>query len=314
MNVNILTKSLRNYGIYFGFLGVIVIFSLSSEYFLDVYNVMNILVQSSLIAIIAVGQTFVILTGGIDLSVGSTVAFSSVSVGLLLVSGVPIWLSIILGILVGAGVGLVNGVAIAYGKIPAFIVTLGMMSIAKGGALALNSGKPVSGLPFKFETIASSELFGIPIFVFYMVAVYLIGYVVLYRLKLGRYLFAIGGNRKSTKLAGINVKKYETYAYLISGILAGLGGVLLTARLNYATPLSGGSYELDTIAATVIGGTSLAGGEGSLVGTLIGALLLGTLRNGLTLLNVVSYYQQIIIGAVIILAVFYDRMRISNRS
>ncbi len=310
--MNSLTKVLRNYGIYLGFLGIVIVFSFSSEYFLDVYNIMNILVQSSLIAIIAVGQTFVILTGGIDLSVGSTVAFSSVSTGLLLVSGTPIWLAVILGALVGAGVGLVNGIAIAYGKIPAFIVTLGMMSIAKGGALALNSGKPVSGLPFKFEAIASSDLFGIPIFVFYMAIVYVLGYIVLYKLKLGRYLFAIGGNRKSTKLAGINVKKYETYAYIISGLLAGLGGVLLTARLNYATPLSGGSYELDTIAATVIGGTSLAGGEGSLVGTLIGALLLGTLRNGLTLLNVVSYYQQIIIGAVIILAVFYDRMRVGS--
>jgi ribose transport system permease protein len=312
MNLNALTRTFRNYGIYLGFLGIVIVFSFSSPYFLDMYNIMNILVQSSLIAIIAVGQTFVILTGGIDLSVGSTVAFSSVSIGLMLVSGVPIWLAIILGTLVGAGVGLVNGISIAYGKIPAFIVTLGMMSIAKGGALALNSGRPVSGLPFAFERIASSELFGIPIFVFYMAIVYFIGYVVLYKLKLGRYLFAIGGNRKSTKLAGINVKRYETYAYLISGILAGLGGVLLTARLNYATPLSGASYELDTIAATVIGGTSLSGGEGSLVGTLIGALLLATLRNGLTLLNVVSYYQQIIIGSVIILAVFYDRMRVSK--
>ncbi|HPE69444.1 MAG TPA: ABC transporter permease [Thermotogota bacterium] len=309
MSVQTVIKILKNYGIYIGFVAIVVIFSLSSEYFLDMYNLMNILVQSSLIAIIAVGQTFVILTGGIDLSVGSTVAFSSVSVGLMLVSGVPIWMAVIFGTLIGAGVGMVNGVAIAYGKIPAFIVTLGMMSIARGAALALNSGKPVSGLPWTFERIASTEIAGIPIFVFYMIGIYLLGYLVLYRLRLGRYLFAIGGNRKSTRLAGINVKRYETSAYLISGLLAGLGGVLLTARLNYATPLSGNSYELDTIAATVIGGTSLAGGEGSLVGTLVGALLLGTLRNGLTLLNVVSYYQQIIIGSVIILAVFYDRMR-----
>ena len=305
---------LRNYGIYIGFAAIIILFSLTSEYFLDVYNITNILVQSSLIAIIAVGQTFVILTGGIDLSVGSTVALSSLSVGLLLVNGTPIWLAIILGILVGAAAGLVNGLAIAYGKIPAFIVTLGMMSIARGGALSLNSGKPVSGLPFSFEKLASTEIFGIPIFIFYVMIVYFMGYIILYRLRLGRYLFAIGGNRKSTKLAGINVPRYETLAYLMCGILAGVGGVLLTARLNYATPLAGSNYELDTIAATVIGGTSLAGGEGSLIGTLIGALLLGTLRNGLTLLNVVSYYQQIIIGSVIILAVFYDRMRTKKKA
>jgi len=307
--MNKMANILKNYGIYVGFAGIVVIFSFSSEWFLDVYNIMNILVQSSLIGIIAVGQTFVILTGGIDLSVGSIVAFSSLSVGMMLVSGLPVWLVVILGTLIGAGAGLVNGIVIAYGKIPAFIATLGMMSIARGGALALNKGKPVSGLPFGFEKIASTEIFGIPIFIFYMIAIYMIGYLVLYKLKLGRYFFAIGGNRKATKLAGINVKKYEMSAYLISGLLAGLGGVLLTARLNYATPLSGEAYELDTIAATVIGGTSLAGGEGSLIGTFIGALLLGTLRNGLTLLNVVCYYQQIIIGCVIILAVFYDRFR-----
>lgn len=302
-------KILKNYGIYIGFGVIVLIFSLASEYFLDVYNIMNILVQSSLIAIIAVGQTFVILTGGIDLSVGSVVALSSVSTGLMLVNNVPIPIAIILGIAVGLVVGIVNGFTIAYGKVPAFIVTLGMMSIAAGGALALNNGKPVSGLPLSFERIASAEFLGIPVFVFYMLVIYLIGFFVLYKTKLGRHTFAIGGNREATKLSGINVPKSEMKAYVIAGLLAGLGGVLLTARLNYATPLSGKGYELDTIAAVVIGGTSLAGGEGGIWGTLIGALLLGTLKNGLTLLNVMSYYQQIIIGSVIILAVFYDRMK-----
>jgi len=304
-----ITFILRNYGMFIGFGLIFLIFSLSSEYFLDVYNLMNILVQSSLIAIIAVGQTFVILTGGIDLSVGSIVALTSVGSGMMLVSGVPIPIAIILGVLIGVGAGIVNGITIAYGKVPAFIVTLGMMSIARGGALALNNGKPVSGLPLGFERIASAEIFGIPIFAIYMAVVFAIGFFILYKTRLGRHVFAIGGNREATKLSGINVPFNEMMAYAISGLLAGLGGVLLTARLNYATPISGNSYELDTIAAVVIGGTSLAGGEGGLMGTLIGALLLGTLRNGLTLLNVVSYYQQIIIGSVIILAVFYDRMK-----
>ncbi|HOO32401.1 MAG TPA: ABC transporter permease [Thermotogota bacterium] len=300
---------LRNYGMFIGFGVIFVIFSLSSEYFLDVYNLMNILVQSSLIAIIAVGQTFVILTGGIDLSVGSIVALTSVSTGLMLTSGISIPLAIIFGVLVGLGAGLVNGITVSFGKVPAFIVTLGMMSIARGGALAMNSGKPVSGLPFEFERIASTEVFGIPIFAIYMLVIYAIGYFILYKTRLGRHIFAIGGNREATKLSGVNVPFNEMMAYAVSGLLAGLGGVLLTARLNYATPISGNAYELDTIAAVVIGGTSLAGGEGGLIGTLIGALLLGTLRNGLTLLNVVSYYQQIIIGVVIVLAVFYDRMK-----
>jgi ribose transport system permease protein len=304
-----ITFILRNYGMFIGFGIIFVIFSLSSEYFLDVYNLMNILVQSSLIAIIAVGQTFVILTGGIDLSVGSIVALTSVSTGMMLTAGVPIPLAILFGVLVGLGAGLVNGITVAFGKVPAFIVTLGMMSIARGGALAMNSGKPVSGLPFEFERIASAEFFGIPIFAIYMLVIYAVGYFILYKTRLGRHIFAIGGNREATKLSGVNVPFNEMMAYAVSGVLAGLGGVLLTARLNYATPISGNAYELDTIAAVVIGGTCLAGGEGGLIGTLIGALLLGTLRNGLTLLNVVSYYQQIIIGVVIVLAVFYDRMK-----
>ncbi|MCD6420259.1 MAG: ABC transporter permease [Synergistetes bacterium] len=310
--MNRIVNVVKSYGIYFALLTLVVVFSFASEWFFTVDNLMDILVQSSLIAIAAVGQTFVILTGGIDLSVGSVVAFSSICTGMMLVSGIPIPLVIILGSLIGTLYGLVNGVLISYGKIPAFIVTLGAMSIARGGALALNSGRPISGFPPGFEKIASYSVGGIPVFVFYTLIVYVIGLIVMYKLKAGRYLFAIGGNKQATRLAGINVRRYETFAYVVAGLLSGLVGVLLTARLNYATPLSGEGYELDTIAAAVIGGTSLSGGEGGLIGTLVGALLLGTLKDGLTLLNVVSYYQEIIIGSVIIGAVFYERAKKSG--
>jgi ribose transport system permease protein len=185
-----------------------------------------------------------------------------------------------------------------------------MMSIARGGALALKSGQPISGIPPGYEKLATTDLFGvIPIFIPYTILIYFLGFLFLGKTKGGRYIYAIGGNRDSARLSGVKVRVYETLAYVICGLLAGVGGIMLTARLDYATPIAGLGYELDVIAATVIGGTSLAGGEGFIFGTLLGAVMIGTLRNGLTLLNVSSYYQQIIIGLVIIGAVFLDRIK-----
>ncbi len=304
-------KILQQYGIYLGFVAILILFSLLSPHFLKSRNISNILVQSSILAIIAVGQTIVILTGGIELSVGSVVAFTSLSSAYLIVEmGFPIAVGIVLALLFSALIGLVNGVVISYGRVPAFITTLGMMSIARGGALALKGGQPISGIPPQYEFLATCEIFGkIPIFIVYTLVIYLLGYLFLIRMTSGRYIYAIGGNRDAARLSGIKVKAYETLAYVICASLAGLGGILLTARLDYATPIAGMGYELDVIAATVIGGTSLAGGEGNIFGTLLGAIMMGTLRNGLTLLNVSSYYQQIIIGIVIIGAVFLDRMK-----
>lgn len=305
----------QKYGIYIGFLVIFILFSLLSPYFLKGKNISNILVQSSILAIIAVGETIVILTGGIELSVGSVVAFTSLSSAFLIVEmGFPIPMGILIALIFSGLIGLVNGLVISYGRVPAFITTLGMMSIARGGALALKSGQPISGIPPKYEYLATCEIGGaIPIFIVYIIVIYLLGYVLLVRTKSGRYIYAIGGNRDSARLSGIKVKVYETMAYVICGSLAGLGGILLTARLDYATPIAGLGYELDVIAATVIGGTSLAGGEGNIFGTLLGAIMMGTLRNGLTLLNVSSYYQQIIIGIVIIGAVFLDRIKAMGR-
>lgn len=300
---------MEKYGIYMGFIIILVLFSFLSPFFFTQRNLLNIIVQSSIIAIIAIGETIVILTGGIDLSVGSIVAFISVLTGLMLVGGVPIYLAVIIGLLVGLLIGFLNGLIIAFGRVPAFIMTLGMMSIAKGSSLAINDGMPVAGLPFSFEKIATAEIFGLPIFLFYCIITFGIMFVVLNKTRLGRYIFAIGGNRSSARLSGVKVKKIETITYMFSGLFAAVGGILLTARLNYATPLSGSGYELDAIAATVIGGTALSGGKGNIMGTLIGALILGTLKNGLTLLNVSSFFQQIIIGIVIIATVYVDKMK-----
>lgn len=304
-------KIVQKYGIYLGFFFIFVLFSFSSPYFLKGRNISNILVQSSILAIIAAGETIVILTGGIDLSVGSIVALTSLFSAFVIVDmDQPVVTGIIMALILSGIIGLVSGVAISYGKVPAFIATLGMMSIARGGALALKSGQPIAGIPDAYENLATYEIFGfIPIFIIYFLVVYIIGYIFLVHTRHGRYIYAIGGNIDAARLSGVNVKIYKTLAYVICGFFAGIGGVLLTARLDYATPIAGIGYELDVIAATVIGGTSLAGGEGNIFGTFLGAVLIGTLRNGLTLLNVSSYYQQIIIGVVIVGAVFLDRIK-----
>jgi len=301
-------ERLKSHSLYLAFLVIFIAFSLLNENFLSINNILNIIVQSSIIAIIAVGQTMVILTSGIDLSVGSIVGAVGIALGLLMIAGVSIPVALLVGVFMGAVFGVINGVITSYGRVPAFITTLGMMGIARGLGLALNEGKPVAGLPLEFESIASASLWGIPSFVFYTLIIYVIMFVVLERTKFGRHIYAIGGNRDAARLSGVKVKRVETIVYLFSGLFAGIGSVLLTARLNYATPVAGTGYELDTIAAVVIGGTALSGGQGRIVGTLLGALMLGILRNGLTIVNVSSFFQQIIIGSVIIIAVFADKL------
>jgi len=301
---------LKSNGIYVGFLLIFILFSIMSPYFFDISNIRNIIVQSSIIAIIAIGMTMVIITGGIDLSVGSVVALTSMISAILITRmNFPVWLSVLSGIAVGGVCGLINGIVITYGKVPAFITTLGMMSFARGFALYTTGARPIATLPKSYEAIASTKLFGIPMFILYCIVAYAIGWVYLNRNKGGRYIYAIGGNRDSARLSGINVRFHETVAYVISGTVAGLGGILLTARLNYATPTAGTGFEMDAIAAAVIGGTSLAGGQGNILMTFLGAILIGMLKNGLTLLDVSSYLQQMIIGIVIVLAVFLDKQK-----
>ncbi|MGY6772983.1 ABC transporter permease [Gallibacterium sp. ZY190522] len=301
--------------------------SISSDVFLSTNNILNILLQVSVICIISVGMTYVILTGGIDLSVGSIVALSAVCLGVFVHSGLAwigddpssieimlvILFSILGTILVGALCGYVNGLVIVYGKVTSFITTLGMMGIARGLALTISNGKTIYNFPNELRFLGNGSIslggVNIPIPVIIALIVVLVSYYVLTQTIFGRQIYALGGNREAVRLSGINVAKLEIKTYVINGSLAAIGAVILVGRLNAAQPIAGMGYELDAIAATVIGGTSLIGGVGSVIGTSIGALIMGVLQNGLTLLNVTSYLQRLIIGLVIILAVFLDQIR-----
>jgi len=302
----VLWRNSRQFGTLIGLLGVMSIFWILSPYFLSVSNLMNIAEQTSINAIIAIGMTFVIITAGIDLSVGSIVALSGIVLADLLQAGHSEPIAIATGLMVGTICGLVNGSLISYGKLPPFIATLGMMSVARGAALFYSDGRPISGFGPEFRYLATGEVLSVPVPVLLMLLLYAAAFVVLNRTKLGRYAFAIGGNEEAANLSGINTKLVKTIVYGLCGLLSGLAAVVLTARLNSAQPIAGMMYELDAIAAVVIGGTSLLGGEGKISGTLIGAFIMGILRNGLNLLGLSSFTQQIIIGSVIILAVLID--------
>ena len=283
--------------------------SLASPYFATKNNLINIVLQAAINATLACGMTFVILTGGIDLSVGSIVAFSGILLGVMLKAEIPLAVALLGCVLIGGICGLVNGLLVTRINLPPFISTLGMMSIARGGALYIADGRAISGFSGKLNYIGSGTILGIPVMILIMALTFLIGLFVLKFTRAGRYIYAIGGNVEATRLSGINTNRYTTLVYVICGLTAGLAAVLLTSRLDSAQPVAGEGYELDAIAATVIGGTSLSGGEGKLSGTIIGALIIAVLNNGLNLLNVSSYIQQIVIGLVIILTVTFDRIR-----
>ena len=296
----------RQLGTLLGLMFLVIFFWVLTPHFLTVSNLLNVAQQTSINAIIAVGLTFVIISAGIDLSVGSILAFSGVVIASILNAGYPIPLAITAGLLVGLTCGSINGALIAIGKLPPFIATLGMMSVARGAALMYTNGRPISGFSSEFRFLANGEILSIPTSIIIMVFVYIVAHFVLTKTKLGRYTYAIGGNEEATRLSGVSVTFHKIMIYGICGLLSGLAAVILTARLNSAQPIAGIMYELDAIAAAVIGGTSLVGGEGRVFGTLIGALIMGVLRNGLNLLGVSSFLQQTIIGSVIIIAVLID--------
>jgi ribose transport system permease protein len=285
-----------------------------TPHFLTVPNLLNIAQQTSINAIVAIGMTFVIISGGIDLSVGSIVALSGVTLGAALQNGLPMPVALLLGLTTGVLCGVLNGSLISWGRLPPFIVTLGTMSIARGAALVATEGRPISGFDPFFRSVATGQIAGIPSPIVATIVMYLIAHVVLTRTTFGRYVYAIGGNEEATRLSGVSVRLHKTMIYGVSGLTSAAAALILTARLNSAQPIAGMMYELDAIAATVIGGTSLMGGEGSLSGTLIGALIMGVLRNGLNLLGVSSFLQQIVIGAVIIFAVLIDTVLKRHRN
>lgn len=301
-------SDLAKYGIYIAFACLFVFLSLTSPSFLTTQNILNILRQTSLNGIIAIGMTFVIITGGIDLSVGSIVALSAVAAtSFAHPDTYPVIVPIVVGVVMGLVVGLLNGVLIARGSITPFVVTLGMMTIARGFGLVISSGRPVINLSDEYNAIGGGYFFGIPIPVYLFLCVVLIGLFLLTFSKFGRHVYAVGGNEQAAKFSGLNTGLIKVTVYGLSGLFAGFAGVVLSSRVMTGSPVAGVGYELDAIAAVVIGGTSLSGGAGSVLGTVIGALIIGIMNNGLDLLNVSSYYQQIVKGAIIIAAVLLDQ-------
>ncbi|SEA72975.1 ribose transport system permease protein [Thalassobacillus cyri] len=302
---------MQTLGSMIGLLLIIIILSVMSDNFLSLGNILNVLRQVSINALIAFGMTFVILTGGIDLSVGSVLALAGALTAGMLASGMDPVLAVLIGLIAGALMGAFNGLIITKGKVAPFIATLATMTIFRGLTLVYTDGRPVTGLSdsFFFEMIGKGYLFGIPFPVILMGAAFIILVFILRKTTFGRKVYAIGGNESASILSGIKSDRVKIWVYSLTGMLSALAGIILTSRLNSAQPNAGFTYELDAIAAVVLGGTSLSGGRGWLVGTLVGALIIGVLNNGLNLLNVSSFYQQVVKGGVILLAVLLDRKK-----
>ena len=289
--------------------GLCLALALTTPQFLTVGNLINVLRQISLNGILAVGVTYVLLTGGVDLSLGSVVALTGVVAACFAHPGqFPVVVPILAGLLAGTACGAVNGLVITRGGVAPFIATLGMMTVARGLALVVSGGRPVSNLSDSFKAIGG-EVAGFPVPVLVLLVVAVASWVFLNQTRLGRYLYAVGGNELAARASGISVAGVKLFAYTLCGALSGLAGLVLAARITTGQPNAGLAYELDAIAAVVIGGTSLSGGVGGVGGTLLGALLMGVLGNGLDLLNVSSYYQQIVKGVIIVGAVWLDRRR-----
>jgi len=303
-------KWIQTYMLIFIVIGLVVVMAVVSPNFLTTTNLLNVVRQIAINGILAIGMTVVCLTGGIDLSVGSIVAFSGiVTAGLLRDSGLPMIVVVLIAVVVGALMGLYNGYFVAYWNAAPFVVTLSMMTIGRGMTYVYCDGRPISNLPTNFLAIGKGSIAGIPVPTIILIIVFLLASVMLTKLKFGRYIYAVGGNDNAAMVSGINVKRIKMMVYVLSGTACGIAAIILTARVSAGLPTAGSGYELDAIAATVIGGTSLSGGRGRLWGTIVGAILLGIVNNGLDLLNVSSFYQQIVKGLIILGAILIDSKR-----
>ncbi|NLM67223.1 MAG: ribose ABC transporter permease [Enterococcus sp.] len=306
-----ISESLTKLGPLLALLVLVLTVSIMNPNFLSPSNLLNLLRQVSANGFIAFGMTFVILTGGIDLSVGSTLALSSAFTASLIANQVNPAIAVFVGLLSGFLLGAMNGLLIAKGKMAPFIATLATMTIYRGSTLVFTNGNPITGLgnSFFFSFIGRGYLFGIPFPVVLMFLIFILLYILLHKTAFGRKTYAIGGNEKAAFIAGVKIDRIKVLIYALSGLMASISGMIITSRLNSAQPNAGQAYEMDAIAAVVLGGTSLSGGRGRIFGTLIGALIIGTLNNGLNLLGVSSFYQQIVKGIVIVIAVLLDRKR-----
>ncbi|TDY86621.1 UNVERIFIED_ORG: monosaccharide ABC transporter membrane protein (CUT2 family) [Herbaspirillum seropedicae] len=308
-----LRQAYARYGVLAALIVLCIALSLATPYFMTLENWTDILRQTSINGILAIGMTYVVLTGGIDLSVGALLAFSGmVTAWLATGGGYPPAVAVLAGLGAGAGLGAISGLLVARMAVPSFVATLGMLSAARGATYIYNDGMPVSDLPPGLLSIGGGQILHVPVPIVIFGVVIAVSWFVLRFTVYGRYIYAVGGNARSAKTSGIDTRKVYFAVYVISGLLAGLAGVLLAARTTAALPQAGVSYELDAIAAVVIGGTSLSGGTGTLGGTVVGALLIGVINNGLNLLGVSSYYQQVIKGVIIVGAVLLDSSRKKN--
>ena len=297
---------------------LLVFFSIIAPHFASLENYRNILTATASNGLLATGVTFVIITGGIDLSIGTGTAFTSVAMGIVAVNlGLPLWLGLIAGLAAGGAVGLINGVLIAKLKLPPFIATLGMMYVTIGMAQVLSDVHPIyftDPQPAFNGIFMGNPIVGIPNTVWVMFGGAIVAWILLNKTVFGRYTFALGSNEEAARLSGVNVDRWKALVYVVCGVFVGLAGIVLSARSSSAQPSQGQGYELDAIAAAVIGGTSLAGGEGSIVGTMIGAFLISTLRTGLSVDNVPQQWQYVITGLVVIGAVWLDIQRRRSRA
>jgi ribose transport system permease protein len=303
---------LRKFGSLIGLLLLCLSLTVLSDKFLGLKNLMNILRQSSITALLAIGVLLPILTGGIDLSVGSIQGFTMCFMAYMLATTrLDSLLAILLTLAVGAAMGLVNGLLLTKLRLPhPFISTLGMQYVARGMALIITDGMPISGLSPEVRWLGAGDIYGtFPVSAILVVAICALYYVILSHTPFGRYVYAIGGSREAARLSGVNVDRVLNWVFVSAGFLSALAGVVLAGRVNSGYPLAGDGAELDGIAGAVIGGASLFGGEGTVVGTMIGVLIMGVLRNGLNLLNVSSFWQKVVIGVVVILAVWVDVLR-----
>ena len=306
-------RRMGQYGLFVAFILVCVVLSITTPKFLTVQNLMIIVTQVSINALLAFGVTFIIITGGIDLSIGSMVAVTGVvAASFARADSYPVIVPVLMGLLAGIGFGAFNGFVITRSKVPPFIVTLGTMTIGRGLALILSKGRPISNLSDSFNFIGGGKILGVPTLILFLLIAFVICSIVLRKTVLGRYIYAVGGNEQAARASGIQPNQIKMVVYTLCGGLSALAGILLTSRITTGQPNAGAGFELDAIAAAIIGGTSTSGGSGTMTGTLIGALLIGVISNGLDLLNVTSYYQQVVMGAIIIGAVVLDSVNRTN--
>ncbi|SOD97385.1 ABC transporter permease [Spirosoma fluviale] len=307
-------RGIGKYGLLLAFFVICLALSLITPKFLTVQNLMIIVTQVSINALLAFGVTFVIIAGGIDLSIGSMVAVTGVvAASFAHPDTYPVAVPIGMGLLAGLLFGAFNGFVVTRSKVPPFIVTLGTMTIGRGLALIISKGRPVSNLSDSFNFLGGGKILGIPTLIIILIVLFIGCSILLKRTVLGRYIYAVGGNEQAAKASGIQLNKVKMVVYTLCGGLAALAGILLTSRITTGQPNAGTGFELDAIAAAIIGGTSTSGGTGTMTGTLIGALLIGVISNGLDLLNVTSYYQQVVMGVIIIGAVVLDSMNQTNK-